>query len=84
MTTALQTEVNAKLVTLQALLLDAGIYDDGNGRNKKGEFTADVAGAYLNWQTISEDRSKGVHNPSYVNALLDNSIEAVNAFLATK
>lgn len=80
---ALQTEVETKLETLRALLETANIYDPANGRNKKATFTADVAGAYLNWQTISEDKSLGVHNPSYIIALLDNSIEVMTAYVAS-
>ena len=31
----------------------------------------------LNFLSIEEDRSKGVHNPAYIIALLTNSIEAL-------
>ncbi len=78
-TTTLQTSIAAKLATLQGLLETKGIYDPANGRNKKATFTADVAGAYLMWQTLSEDRSLGVHNPKYVKAVLDNAIEKMSA-----
>ena len=30
-----------------------------------------------NYKTLDEDKSKGVHNPKYVEALLKNSIEAI-------
>jgi len=75
--TTLQSDVSAKLQTLQGLLTTAGIYDPANGRNKKGTFSADITGAYLNYQSLLEDRSNGVHNPAYTKALLDNSIEAL-------
>lgn len=38
-----------------------------------------LAQAFFNWIGLEEDRSLGVHNPSYVKALLKNSIEAVEA-----
>ncbi|MFN2128274.1 MAG: hypothetical protein ACK2TU_10490 [Anaerolineales bacterium] len=38
-----------------------------------------LAEAYYNWIGIEEDRSEGVHNPNYVEALLENSIEALEA-----
>jgi hypothetical protein len=75
--TTLQTEITTKLATLQGLLQTAGIYDPANGRNVKGTFSDDVAGAYLNWQLITEDKSLGMHNPDYVRAILDNCITAL-------
>jgi hypothetical protein len=38
-----------------------------------------LAEAFFNWVGLEEDRSLGVHNPAYVKALLENSIEAVEA-----
>jgi hypothetical protein len=75
----LQTEIATKLETLRALLETEGIYDPANGRNATGAFTDDQAGAYLNWQLITEDKSLGVHNPDYVRAILDNCIEVLSA-----
>jgi hypothetical protein len=40
-----------------------------------------VAQAFFNWIGLTEDRSKGVHNPRYIEALIDNSIEALEARL---
>ena len=37
------------------------------------------AQAFYNWIGLTEDRSLGVHNPRYVEALLSNSIEALSA-----
>jgi hypothetical protein len=36
---------------------------------------ADDAGALLNYRYILEDKSNGIHNPAYVQALLKNSIQ---------
>ena len=38
----------------------------------------DDAQAIWNYKTIYEDQSKGVHNPGYTKALIQNSIEALN------
>ncbi len=77
-----QDDVMAKLDLLQDDLLNLGIYDPSIMRNFTGDFTNDVAGAYLNWQIISEDRSLGIHNPKYINAILDNTLEMTGALLA--
>ncbi len=37
----------------------------------------DESMAFFNWIGIEEDRSLGVHNPTYIKALLENSIAAV-------
>jgi hypothetical protein len=39
--------------------------------------TADEAGAMLNYQSVLEDKSMGVHNPPYIIALLTNTIESL-------
>ena len=35
--------------------------------------------AFFNWVGLEEDRSMGAHNPKYVDALLTNTIEAIEA-----
>jgi hypothetical protein len=42
-----------------------------------GSFPGDVVGAMLNWQMFAEDRSLGLHNPKYVKAVVQNSIEVL-------
>jgi hypothetical protein len=42
-----------------------------------GLHPVELAQAFFNWIGLEEDRSLGVHNPAYVKALLENSIEAV-------
>ncbi len=42
-----------------------------------GTYTMIQAQAFFNWIGLEEDRSHGVHNPAYVKALLENSIEAL-------
>jgi hypothetical protein len=72
---SVQTDIAALLVTLKArletdLLLDAGDHVI------PGTMTADQAGAVLNYLMILEDRSDGVHNPDYAEALLQNTLAA--------
>ena len=44
-----------------------------------GTYPMVQARAFFNWAGLEEDRSLGVHNPKYVKALLQNSIEALEA-----
>ena len=46
-------------------------------RSQEGIFTTAEAQAAWNYMTLLEDQSKGVHNPGYARALLENSIEAL-------
>jgi hypothetical protein len=46
-----------------------------------GVHTMVQAQAFFNWIGLEEDRSHGVHNPAYVKALLENSLEALQAAL---
>lgn len=43
----------------------------------RGTHTMEQAQAFFNWVGLLEDRSFGVHNPAYAEALIDNSIEAL-------
>ncbi|WP_159520327.1 cytochrome c3 family protein [Sunxiuqinia indica] len=43
-----------------------------------GQFDRDVFSAFWNFMTILEDRSHGVHNPAYAEALLLNAIEILD------
>jgi len=51
--------------------------EEEGGSAVTGTYSSDVAGARFNYQMCLEDRSNGVHNPKYVKALLQNSIEAL-------
>jgi len=73
--TARQDKTQALLDQLKAILVAEGVYNEGTGLANSGTYSADLAGAYLNFQTVLEDRSLGVHNPGYTEALLTNSIE---------
>lgn len=71
-----QANVNNKLDVLAALLVDAGVVD-AEYHVIPGTYTLVEAQAYFNYIGIKEDRSGGMHHPSYINALLDNTIEAM-------
>lgn len=73
----IQTEVHELLVDLKGLLTTKGILDD-EGHVKPGTYSVELAGAFYNYIGIEEDRSLGVHNPSYIKAVLKNTIAAMN------
>jgi len=73
-----QATTQALLTQLETLLINQNVYNSATGLMKAGTFTANQGGAYLNYQTIKEDKSLGVHNPQYTKALLQNSIEAID------
>jgi len=80
---------NANFTILENLLINGGyINSSGYVLGNDGEEIANngsnavtvpvkVAQAIWNYKTIAEDNSKGLHNPDYTEALLKNSIEAL-------
>ncbi len=74
-----QTETATLLDSLKVLLQARGILDADSTVVDSAYFTSDLTAAYLNWSMISQDRSLGVHNPTYVTSVLQNTIQAVNA-----
>jgi hypothetical protein len=79
-----QTEVEEKLGELHQILVDKGWLNEESGLWNASSsapivVSSDEAGAMLNYITIEEDRSLGIHNPRYILALLTNSIEALSA-----
>jgi hypothetical protein len=82
-----QDDIQALLVQLEQLLVDAGIKQqmsagytlhDLHTYANAGTYGANLAAAFLNWQLFAEDRSLGVHNPPYVRNVLTNTIEAIS------
>ena len=73
----LTADVTERMATLEEQLIDAGIYNSTTGLANTGTFKANAVLAYLNYNTIKEDRSNGAHNPEYIRVLLDNSIAAM-------
>ncbi len=76
-TEELQAEVQALLDELKLLLDEAGITAAGSDSSIPGTYSAEVAGACLNYKALVEDRSLGVHNPTYIKKVLNNSIAAL-------
>ncbi len=76
-----QTATQGLLDDLQALLLAQGVIEyveeDMAYEPVVGTYQMAQAQAFFNWIGLTEDRSKGVHNSAYVEALLTNSIEAI-------
>ncbi|MRR21113.1 collagen-like protein [bacterium] len=77
MIASLTSDVEEKMADLEAQLIAAGIYNPTTGLANTGTFKANAVLAYLNYNTIKEDRSNGVHNPQYIEVLLENSIAAM-------
>ena len=74
-----QTEVQAKLDELGELLIAKGMLDE-EGEPIVGSYPEAEAAALWNWIYIAlEDKSLGVHNSSYTQALLDASLQAMGA-----
>ncbi len=71
-----QKEVEDLMAELHDLLVAKGTITS-TGSTKVGTFPIDLAGVTYNYKLIEEDRSKGVHNPAYILALLKNSIESL-------
>jgi len=61
--------------TLAALLETVGIVHDGHP--VPGTYTIAESEAAWNYLYVLEDASKGIHNPAYAKALINNSIEAL-------
>ncbi len=75
----LHVEIEALMVTLAEKLRAAGIMNpDDTYAVTDTPFSADIAGAFLNYKFVEEDKSLGAHNPSYVKNLLESSIEALS------
>ncbi|MDH3247590.1 MAG: hypothetical protein OEQ47_01405 [Acidimicrobiia bacterium] len=76
-----QTEVMELMEQLKVLLIDAGVVDlelDPEGaRTVTGVFPEEVVAARWNYMMVLEDHSMGVHNPSYVKAMLEAAIAAL-------
>jgi hypothetical protein len=71
-----QTEIEGLTNTLKDLLMTQGVLD-AEGHVVPGTYTIDQAGAFYNYATVVEDRSKGVHNYDYCKQLLVNSINVL-------
>jgi hypothetical protein len=71
------TGYEADMLTLKGLLVAKGAYNATTNAFTSNTVPIKVAQAAWNYALLLEDRSKGVHNPTYAKALLKNSIEAL-------
>jgi hypothetical protein len=76
-TEELQNEVQEMLLELKAMLDEIGATNPGSDNSVAGTYSPEVAGAVLNYKALTEDRSLGVHNPTYVKKVLQNTMEAI-------
>jgi hypothetical protein len=78
-----QTTIDGLVADLETIFIAKGFMDDEPDALWNASstvplvVTADEAGAMINYKTITEDRSKGVHNADYMIALLTNSLESL-------
>jgi hypothetical protein len=75
-----QTAVEERMAELQTALLAAGLLtqaEDGTVSVVPGTWDEAQATALWNYGVIEEDASRGVHNPNYVNAMLDAAFAAL-------
>ncbi len=70
----LRSEVTTKMQRLESQLAAAGIYNTATRLANTGTFKANAVIAYLNYASVKEDSSNGLHFPRYTKVLLDNSI----------
>ncbi|MHB0981327.1 MAG: S-layer homology domain-containing protein [Thermoleophilia bacterium] len=71
-----QTEVQAMLDEVHGLLVASGIMND-EGRSIPGVYPEAVASAMWNYKLVEYDGSKGVHNPAFAKALLEQARTAL-------
>jgi hypothetical protein len=71
------TELDAKITTLKTALTTAGLLDK-TGAPVVGKYPAAKAGALWNYLLVAvEDKSHGVHNMPYAEALIDSALAAM-------
>jgi hypothetical protein len=73
-----KSRTQAQLATLKGLLAAEGIMR-ADGYANTGTFDANVVAAFLNWKYFYYDGSYGLHNPEYTDAVLRNTIAAMQA-----
>jgi hypothetical protein len=71
-----QTEIADKLEQVKAALQAKGLMDD-TGTVVVGDYPEAQAAALWNYLFVEEDKSEGVHNPAFANAMLDAALEAL-------
>lgn len=74
-----QSEISALLEEVKGLLVEAGIMDleVGDNRSATGFFPEETVAAMWNYMFVYNDQSKGVHNPAFARALLEQAKTAL-------
>jgi hypothetical protein len=71
-----QTEIEEKLAQVEEALKAKGLMD-AEGTIVVGDYPEAEAAALWNFLFVEEDKSLGVHNPPFANAMLDAALEAL-------
>jgi hypothetical protein len=72
-------EIEADMAELWQMLVDAGVGDPDNATYAvTGTHTNAAAGAFYNFKYIEEDKSKGLHNPTYTRNMIDAAKSALS------
>lgn len=71
-----QTKVQGMLADLKAALTTAGLLD-ADGNIVAGTYPEKQAAALWNYSYITDDKSSGVHNPPYTEAVLQAALDAM-------
>ncbi len=71
-----QTEIEELMTTLAGILVTNGVLGE-DGHVITGTYPVNVARGFYNYIAVEEDKSMGAHNPAYVIAILENTIEAL-------
>lgn len=75
----LTAEVDPLLADLEACLFAEGVVDAGGSAITGATVDNDLLAAYLVWETITKDGSRGAHHPLYVPAILTNTNQYLDA-----
>ena len=65
-----QTSFDTRMTAIRAKLVEGGILVDASGLAVVGIYPDALFKGYWNWIFLSEDQSRGVHNPGYTETML--------------
>ena len=77
-----QTTTDSLATELRTRLVAGGLWSDANDEPRAVTTSSDSAGAVWNYLMAVEDRSRGVHNPKYIQGLLQSGIAFMDGALA--
>mgnify|MGYP000205167902 CR=1 FL=1 len=75
--TAPQRDIAQLHAAVVEIIIEEDAEEPGTYHPVTGTYPMVQVQAFFNWVGLVEDRSAGIHNPDYVNALLDNTIAAL-------